>query len=401
MAWKLQLQDLARAALRVLVIERALEPASQLLGRTTIFGRPRSGLSDDISGVVQHATNSVRSRVEETAQNLFSTNAYTWLQMHTWSSLMQIKDSMDTDIASIVDERHLAIAKRIRDQYSTIIAGLQNYIRTCVDNALHALPYPVRQNEIDNDRRAYVSKGADYRDIIRIVTNLSDEQVLLVPFFWTRLVEEIHDGEVFFRWTSSDLEHCLGDSIFEFTTELHHVVAEGIFPTLQVRSLQGFVFDTQQFHNELRDRIAMLLRDWVPLSGVLEAPLHRTTHLSLGLVEDEFKFLPLWAGGLDDGTGAVFDDMTVPDTDMGPSQPGPAFVTGRTLAASSTADSDLTIVGGGMSVQAIASGTSDSFVNVSSSSVDDINDDLEDFGIIDIDDEAFSEGVISDNTSEY
>jgi hypothetical protein len=35
------------------------------------------------------------------------------------------------------------------------------------------------------------------------------------------------------------------------------------------------------------------------------------------LQEDEFKFLPLWAGGFDDGTGGVFDDQSVPILEEG------------------------------------------------------------------------------------
>ncbi|EEA21477.1 hypothetical protein TMatcc_009114 [Talaromyces marneffei ATCC 18224] len=35
------------------------------------------------------------------------------------------------------------------------------------------------------------------------------------------------------------------------------------------------------------------------------------------LQEDEFKFLPLWAGGFDDGTGGVFDDHSVPTLEEG------------------------------------------------------------------------------------
>jgi hypothetical protein len=35
------------------------------------------------------------------------------------------------------------------------------------------------------------------------------------------------------------------------------------------------------------------------------------------LQEDEFKFLPLWAGGFDDGTGGVFDDQSVPNLEEG------------------------------------------------------------------------------------
>ncbi|KAJ5102395.1 hypothetical protein NUU61_004617 [Penicillium alfredii] len=48
-----------------------------------------------------------------------------------------------------------------------------------------------------------------------------------------------------------------------------------------------------------------------------------------GLTENEYRFLPLWAGGNDDGTGGVFTDHNIPamETD-GFSAPGPSFHTG-------------------------------------------------------------------------
>jgi hypothetical protein len=42
------------------------------------------------------------------------------------------------------------------------------------------------------------------------------------------------------------------------------------------------------------------------------------------------KFLPLWAGGCNDGTGGVFERY-VPPTEVGPNGPGPSYHTGLTL----------------------------------------------------------------------
>jgi hypothetical protein len=56
------------------------------------------------------------------------------------------------------------------------------------------------------------------------------------------------------------------------------------------------------------------------------------------LGEEEFKFLPLWAGGNDDGTGGVFNDQDVPILESGGfSTAGPMVHTGSTV--SSVADS--------------------------------------------------------------
>ncbi|KAH8808726.1 hypothetical protein F5884DRAFT_793140 [Xylogone sp. PMI_703] len=58
------------------------------------------------------------------------------------------------------------------------------------------------------------------------------------------------------------------------------------------------------------------------------------TDTLLCLDDREFKYLPLWAGGNEDGTGGVFDDL-LPAAEAGPSGPGPAFHTGLSLDSSS------------------------------------------------------------------
>jgi hypothetical protein len=57
----------------------------------------------------------------------------------------------------------------------------------------------------------------------------------------------------------------------------------------------------------------------------------------LCLSDDEYKYLPLWAGGMDDGSGGVFEEE-IPPAEKGPVGPGPAFHTGSTT--NSMVDSD-------------------------------------------------------------
>lgn len=54
----------------------------------------------------------------------------------------------------------------------------------------------------------------------------------------------------------------------------------------------------------------------------------------LCLSDDEYKFLPLYAGGLDDGSGGVFE-AAIPPAAKGPIGPGPSFHTGSTLGGDS------------------------------------------------------------------
>ncbi|OJJ45012.1 hypothetical protein ASPZODRAFT_70726 [Penicilliopsis zonata CBS 506.65] len=59
------------------------------------------------------------------------------------------------------------------------------------------------------------------------------------------------------------------------------------------------------------------------------------------LTENEFQFLPLWAGGNDDGTGGVFQGPPVPLMETGGfSAPGPSVHTGSVAATSDLNDDD-------------------------------------------------------------
>ncbi|PYI11824.1 hypothetical protein BO78DRAFT_413627 [Aspergillus sclerotiicarbonarius CBS 121057] len=63
------------------------------------------------------------------------------------------------------------------------------------------------------------------------------------------------------------------------------------------------------------------------------ASFHLTDTLTC-LTDNETKFLPLWAGGNDDGSGGVFTDQGIPDLETGGfSTPGPAIHTGSTVSS--------------------------------------------------------------------
>jgi hypothetical protein len=104
-------------------------------------------------------------------------------------------------------------------------------------------------------------------------------------------------------------------------------------------------FDLAQFVEQLLYALRSLC------DRVLDRGAHETNvafflsdHLLLSLNENELNYLPIWADGLDDGSGGVFQD-TIPPTEMGPSEPGPAYHTGHTVGTDATTDynSDLGI----------------------------------------------------------
>lgn len=92
MAWKLQLSDMVRAPLRIIIVERALDRSpADAKSPVTVFDRPRADLSDDISEVVQHATEAVRTRLEETYALFQSEGVFEWLEVKVWRALTNIR----------------------------------------------------------------------------------------------------------------------------------------------------------------------------------------------------------------------------------------------------------------------------------------------------------------------
>ncbi len=63
------------------------------------------------------------------------------------------------------------------------------------------------------------------------------------------------------------------------------------------------------------------------------------TDTLLCLGPEEFKYLPLWAGGDDDGSGGVFDD-NIPFPLAGPNGPGPSFHTGFSNPSAASSEFD-------------------------------------------------------------
>ncbi|PWY94701.1 hypothetical protein BO94DRAFT_621161 [Aspergillus sclerotioniger CBS 115572] len=67
-----------------------------------------------------------------------------------------------------------------------------------------------------------------------------------------------------------------------------------------------------------------------------EASFHVTDTLTC-LTDSETKYLPLWAGGNDDGSGGVFTDQGIPNLETGGfSTPGPAIHTGSTVSSTTS-----------------------------------------------------------------
>jgi hypothetical protein len=67
----------------------------------------------------------------------------------------------------------------------------------------------------------------------------------------------------------------------------------------------------------------------------------RTLTDTLLCLEDEFKYLPLWAGGNNDGTGGVFDKEFIAPTLLGANGPGPSYHTGYSSVSEASSRTEM------------------------------------------------------------
>ncbi|KAI1107449.1 hypothetical protein F4804DRAFT_160699 [Jackrogersella minutella] len=375
-AWTLELANVTRAAFRILVVEKAFDtlatgpraPEAQ----HTIFGRPRIDLPDDLQTVIEYAAQKLADRVQQTLANLRSDRFYSLLEIKEYQKLVKTGDLISSALSStpvlstfmivsdadILRREHL---NHLSTVFTTLFTRLHKYKELIVQEAMASPPNNDQQRHFDRDRRCYVP-STNWDPTIHIYSKFSDAQHLLTSFFWDALASypRSYSGMVcpenFLGWCVNDFNSQI-DKAFQYLRP-----ETGVDP-------EALRFDLPTFCNELHQAMDEQWMIWTKPD--LEAPFSRTKHFILALSDDEFKYLPLWAGGLDDGTGGVFEPA-LPDADLGPIGPGPAYRTGDTIGtdASSICQSDKTPSQGstatltaGRSIAAIHSNTVPSTVH--------------------------------------
>ena len=110
---------------------------------------------------------------------------------------------------------------------------------------------------------------------------------------------------------------------------------------------QNRFFDLEIFFTEANEHISTLCaRMLVSKSTRISKPDFGISNILRCLTEDEYKYLPLWAGGNDDGSGGVFDDeIPIPDAQFTTAGPK-VFSSGNSSAGSSSSEFDIISRGG-------------------------------------------------------
>ncbi|KAI0136012.1 hypothetical protein F4776DRAFT_115826 [Hypoxylon sp. NC0597] len=337
-AWTLKLRNVTRAAFRILVVEKTLEslaPEPQAKGsRRTIFGRPREDLPDDLQTVVQYAALKLVDRVQQTLAGLKSDQFYDLAKILEYQKLVRIGKIISAALASIpppstkksaseAETTRFVRLNELSSLFSNLKEKLSEYKDWIVRESLKAMPKIDDQRDFDRDRRCYVSR-IDWNPTAVIYSNFSDAQRLLTPCFWEGLSSypNSYNKPLSPNALLDVLANQFNRAVDETIQYLHPENGSETKP-------QSLHFNLPELRLQLGVALTELWSKWT--RPALETPLTRTKHMVLALSDDEFKYLPLWADGLDDGTGGVFGSA-VPDADLGPIGPGPAYHTGDTVA---------------------------------------------------------------------
>jgi hypothetical protein len=314
----------------------------------------------------------------------------------------------------------------LQTTYQHLTAALLATFHGWIDKALNLNQiqgrYGGRFSDLLEAQRQHYIPTMDLKPLIILYQPLNPTQKALTPFFWDALSRAEPLREFRSRAplipangnssASGSGGHTLARLAEAFNTALRRAISDSVFSpqdapsppdTKTLLANLGFHhhttdFDLPAFHASLTDATRVLCAAALPRERYMDSgpygggggggggggdgdggggcgvPFFLSDHLLLTLEEKELNYLPIWADGLDDGSGGVFQEA-IPPAEMGPSEPGPGYHTGWTEAgtdagtegggterglaetSSTTAASDLGLGLGGLSLGGSGSGT--------------------------------------------
>ncbi|POS78303.1 hypothetical protein DHEL01_v203311, partial [Diaporthe helianthi] len=341
---------LAFATFRILVNEHALVIAGGHVGEqarknTTIFGRRSGCLSgteqaDMVMRMVEHAGVAMAERYKQAIDNISGPNALAFLKVPEWNHLTLLDQVIPSDKSLPVRRTYNALLDIVR-------AVICRFVMKCVET-------PSNQFLSDAARMRWAASeiGLSYlvskRDSLAkfslstVYSGLSKYQRALCPFLWLEL------RDLFI----SDLTN--QDGVYgaarAFSEAFKHADMSNILLPGH-RPPNSFDIRSQDTYRSLFENAKSSLSDYA--AAFSERPdgefgYSITQHMVLSLSEREMDYLR-------------FEDETVyetdiPEAELGPTGPGPAFHTGITVPSASDS------VTGGMGGMAIRSEDSRSTV---------------------------------------
>lgn len=334
---------ITRNAFRILVNELAFEQTATEKAResidfshVTMFGRRKGDPGDEFSNLIQHAALAFVERISKLLAELEGGDFFEAWNLPQYQKLLNIE--------AAAKHENPDRCKYLISLIKMIKVKFRNVLSTDVENLKlrYYTPHILDRNQVDADRATYV-EPQDFQEFPEIYGKMTPLQKLLTRYPYKQFEHSWENwneynigkgitecsaaaiiqslgGEVDQLWKLWDEEReTLGvsDEFFKVLLENWDPADYKVFPSIQMR------LDVQV--KQKLDTLGVKLWD-----RDQDLQIVASKHLLLTLTSNETKFLPLWAGGLNDGTGGVFEDQ-LPPAEMGPNGPGPAYHTGMTI----------------------------------------------------------------------
>ncbi|KAK5660343.1 hypothetical protein OQA88_12884 [Cercophora sp. LCS_1] len=341
LAFTLKIPSVLVASFRILVSEQAIDYAATIPSPRrpshTWAQRRRDEYGDFPSDPVEYASRAFADRMANILDTLQSNSVHDSFERRIveWDRLRALAPA----IKALPDNHRLKAA------HQTLMEALVAIFHRKVTAALNSNIVAMLRDLVEAQRRHYVPISTSV-PITTLYGRLSEYQKVMTNFFWNSM----RGGSRFDQVSESTFRgRQLWRIVQNYNTELNSAVEAGTlqifsheapgedgspqyypFPVTREFRVREYCDDVCNAMPPLCDRMTDRGEDNNSIVYFL------SNHLLLSLDEAELNFLPIWAGGLDDGSGGVFQDP-VPPTDMGPSEPGPGYHTGHTVGAGTDA----------------------------------------------------------------
>ena len=337
LALGLRIPDVLVASFEIMVNEFAIDLADE--NSSTSSKRPshtwtlrkRGDYGDYPFDPIDFAGRAFAERIKKLLDGLRSPGCFDTFPrpMPEWEGLKTIGKAIDS--GSNVNPRLLEAYLELRE-------ALTNAFAETVTDALSQSGPTGRLLELVESQRKHFLNNKTSPSFCELYNSLNDNQKAMTPFFWEKLLSDVDKVAFEIRWngrkTLRELANRLNVVLGLRASIGYDYIVDICKDKFGWPENDRVVFSLDMFQDELR----------LAVNRLVTSMLHRgneavqtclSDHLIRNLKDDELKYLPMWAGGVDDGSGGTFQER-VPDTDLGPIEPGPAFHTGYTVASTDT-----------------------------------------------------------------
>ncbi|WQF89880.1 hypothetical protein CDEST_14894 [Colletotrichum destructivum] len=301
LGFTLLMDDVTRSAFRILVNELALEQAAadtrdiHKIAPYTVFGRKRHNPGDYLNRLIQHAAYAMFQRVSEIPRRILGRIIFEDLRIPEWELLQSLLQTLNGPPED-------AAFRELEDVAQHFRRTLNRSTGYIADKALeeHLKSYLVES--IDDYRATYIDTPV-FRPFGQIHKGFNIVQKFMCPFVSPTIFEDLSRISTTFSLGFTNFNVDLREKLSKYP-DLRREFDKGWLSAQEQFGLRGFQDSLTGFISSIQQNV-LLPKVGIPMKATRQ-------YMLLTLTQNEFRFLPPWAGGNNDGTGAVFEDSLFP-----------------------------------------------------------------------------------------